>query len=276
MAMAKFIQLEEGITIHLRKEINENCFQIHTKTRDYFLCARDKEEMKLWIKNILVALKGPPVLKIAKEISVGSQIYSLALSRQLIWCSTAHATIKCFDVKNYTCVKEINLSDYLTIPSPLNFIPLVPTFDSVWIAVSNSMIRLNSNTFELISKPETSVQPNAVKHMVFIHDPALNQQEIWTSNGSTGVMEIWDTQTGKSTLYQAASDQTDEISCMISVGLSIYCGSKKGKVYVWSAKNQSMIKSFETKHTETITDLAHVWPNTIWTGSTDKTMCIYV
>eukprot|EP01097_Dermamoeba_algensis_P006865 TRINITY_DN4282_c0_g1_i1.p1 TRINITY_DN4282_c0_g1~~TRINITY_DN4282_c0_g1_i1.p1 ORF type:complete len:672 (-),score=98.57 TRINITY_DN4282_c0_g1_i1:335-2182(-) len=165
-AMAKFIQLEEGSTLHLRKEFKkEFCFQIHTKTRDYFLCAKDKEEMKLWIKNILIALKGPPVLKIAKEIAVGSQIYSLALSRQLVWCSTARFIVKCYDIKNYACVKEISLVDYTTIPSTLNYIPLISTFESVWIAISNSILRFNSNTFELLSKPESSVNPNPIKHM---------------------------------------------------------------------------------------------------------------
>eukprot|EP00026_Physarum_polycephalum_P000251 Phypoly_transcript_00251.p1 GENE.Phypoly_transcript_00251~~Phypoly_transcript_00251.p1 ORF type:complete len:1880 (+),score=208.43 Phypoly_transcript_00251:799-5640(+) len=162
-----------------------------------------------------------------------------------------------WDSKTCTAIKKVNAG-----LGPIT--ALVLQDELLWVAAGQKVANFNAKTFKLLTSQDA--------HKDKITCMAVVNNQVWSCSQDTTIL-VWNSKT------QGVVDEMEfphVIQCLLPSrnGLCVYAGTNNKSVVVWNATTLKVVRE-QTRHDGAVLALAKGVDNYIWSGSQDKTNCIW-
>ena len=109
-----------------------------------------------------------------------------------------------------------------------------------------------------------------IGHTSIVQKLAGIDDTLWScSNDCT--LRVWDIKKGNCLKVLNCGD----LPCSIAlVGNTIWCGERE-QISIWSTEEYIQTKVLKRRHTDKVVSLILVWDRVVWSGSVDKSICVW-
>eukprot|EP01098_Paradermamoeba_levis_P004985 TRINITY_DN2117_c0_g1_i6.p1 TRINITY_DN2117_c0_g1~~TRINITY_DN2117_c0_g1_i6.p1 ORF type:complete len:110 (+),score=29.10 TRINITY_DN2117_c0_g1_i6:108-437(+) len=106
-----------------------------------------------------------------------------------------------------------------------------------------------------------------INHMISVGD------RLWSCSCLDNSLAIWDLEKKVLARKMEITGFHGPLS-MVLFGFYVWTSGCDGKIKLWNSKNCECVMDAQNAHTDAVTSMAFVF-NKVWSGSVDKTICIW-
>eukprot|EP01098_Paradermamoeba_levis_P004984 TRINITY_DN2117_c0_g1_i4.p1 TRINITY_DN2117_c0_g1~~TRINITY_DN2117_c0_g1_i4.p1 ORF type:complete len:1636 (+),score=493.61 TRINITY_DN2117_c0_g1_i4:118-5025(+) len=272
-----------------------NCFQLSVGEKKKFVfSAKDKEQHTDWFNALNTSIDCANKKKLIKDQSGGrvlqnkeKRIYSLLrVGENQMWVGSSDAFIHVFNTTNGQIEREIDVKKEakLTFP-PEAGSPMISSMtthqNNICVAVYDTIVLMNDkgavigtlagghdakNTNFLVNATNVSGEM-VINHMISVGD------RLWSCSCLDNSLAIWDLEKKVLARKMEITGFHGPLS-MVLFGFYVWTSGCDGKIKLWNSKNCECVMDAQNAHTDAVTSMAFVF-NKVWSGSVDKTICIW-
>lgn len=165
--------------------------------------------------------------------------------------------IRIWDTRTFACIKKV----------PANLGPItsiVVQEEVLWVAAGQRVVTFGAKTFKLLKSHDA--HKDRINCIIEVNN------QVWSCSQDATIL-VWNSET------QEILDELEYphvIHCLLPSrnGQCLYAGTANKSVVVWNTKTLKMVRE-QTRHDGAVLALAKGVDNYIWSGSQDKTSCIW-
>eukprot|EP01113_Clastostelium_recurvatum_P022441 TRINITY_DN2678_c0_g1_i3.p1 TRINITY_DN2678_c0_g1~~TRINITY_DN2678_c0_g1_i3.p1 ORF type:complete len:2207 (+),score=796.21 TRINITY_DN2678_c0_g1_i3:224-6844(+) len=200
------------------------------------------------------------------------EVTCLVLTRKYVWSGSLDEKVRVWDVKSFSSVRkisEIGPVHAMTVQENRDRMSARQIIEGgaevfIWVAAGKKVVTINGRSMK--------VHAHLDGHNSKINCIASINDQIW-SCGSDGSVIVWHAET------QEVIDEVEyphEILCLVPARnrCCIYAGTKTKLLSGWNTRTLKVTRE-QPRHDGPILALALGGPNQIWSGSEDRTACIW-
>jgi len=234
---------------------------------EYVLQARNQVERDEWLsacREQLSKLKESDIIKLITEFKQKEEVTFLLRSGDNILSSGLTQTVTVINPRE----RKIKTSFDIQVPELDKVYVTYMTICGLYLclAVSKYVIRVHAKTF---------IQSEVITgHTGTINSMTGLGRELWTAS-EDGTIRVWNI--NSCNCLKVISPGAGRIYCITSAASFIWCTAEDNTIRLYDDKAFFFIKQLEQKHQTTISSLAYTTVPylSIWSGSWDKTFCVW-